>query len=644
MRRSNTRTQTFALVTILALPASAGTAQVRYLPEIVISAHQFPVEATRVGSAVTVLEGDKLRAEDVPTLADALRTVPGLTLHQSGPRGTLTEVRMRGAEANQLLVLIDGIEVNALADGRFDFADFSVEEVDRIEVIRGPQSGIYGSNANAGVITIVTRSGKGLKNPHFDARIAGGTMNSYGGGFNLRGAVGPLYGSVTFNGHESDGYNISRFGSERDGSRAATATGKFGIDFSEHLNIEGVVRYTGRTVGNDPQDFMSGSPTYGIVLDGPGWTDYENLAARIGATLKLFDGRWVQSINAKLFDETLSSNDGTFDTELGGKRHSFDYKSTLHFDTNLAGGERHTLSFLADHRSEEFYASYLPGTTFEKKRAGLAGEYALDLPTHTTLSGALRHDWNEPFQDAVTWRLALSQRLPATGSRIHASAGKGITDPDHLEVLGYPAFFILPNPDLRPESSVGWDVGLEQTIWGGRLVTDVTYFNTVFRDKIEATFVGPNSLFVNTPGKATREGVELSGTLHTTENISLALTYTYTDARNSMNDPEFRRPAHSGSAQITFLSPDRRGRATIGATYNGARRDIRFNDFPTPNSFVVMPAATVVWANLSYDVTDSATLYARIENLFDRRYEEILTYRAQPFAAYAGLRVKFGAE
>jgi vitamin B12 transporter len=213
-----------------------------------------------------------------------------------------------------------------------------------------------------------------------------------------------------------------------------------------------------------------------------------------------------------------------------------------------------------------------------------------------------------------------------------------------LEVLGYPAFFILPNPDLRPESSVGWDVGLEQTFWGGRLVTDVTYFNTVFRDKIEATFVGPNSLYVNTPGKATREGVEISGTLHATENISLALTYTYTDARNSVNDPEFRRPAHSGSAQITFLSPDRRGRATIGATYNGSRRDIRFNDWPTPNSFVVMPAATVVWANLSYDVTDTATLYARFENLFDRRYEEIYSYRAQPFAAYAGLRVKFGAE
>jgi len=638
------RTKPLLPLLLLTIPDPLLAQTVTELPQVVISANQFPLEATRVGSAVTVLEGDKLRAENVPTLADALRTVPGIALHQSGPRGTLTEVRMRGAEANHLLVLIDGIEVNALADSRFDFADFSVEEIERVEVIRGPQSGIYGSNAHAGVISVITRSGKGLKKPRFDARVEGGSMNSYGGGFNLSSAVGPVYGSVTFSGHESDGYNISRFGSERDGSRAATATGKFGIDVSEFLNIEGVVRYTDRTVGNDPQDFTSGSPTYGIVLDGPGWTKYESLAARVGATLKLFDERWVQTVNAKLFDETLASNDGMFDTELGGRRHSLDYKSTFHFDTDLAGGERHTVSILADHRREDFFASYLPGMTFEKKRAGLAGEYVLDLPTHTTLSGALRHDWNDPFQDALTWRLALSQRLPATGSRIHASVGKGITDPDHMEVLGYPAFFILPNPDLQPESSVGWDVGLEQTFWGGRLVTDVTYFSTVFRDKIEASFVGPNTLYVNTPGKATREGVEVSGTLHATENVSLALTYTYTDARNSVNDPEFRRPPHSGSAQITFLSPDRRGRATIGATYNGTRRDIRFNDFPAPNSFVVIPAATVVWANVSYDVTDSATLYARVENLFDHRYEEIFSYRAQPFAAFAGLRVKLGAE
>ncbi|HEX5779377.1 MAG TPA: TonB-dependent receptor [Xanthobacteraceae bacterium] len=652
MRRSHMRSRT-ALALLLTLSASPLAAQVIDLPQVVISANQFPMASDRVGSAVTVLLGNELREKNVPSLEAALRTVPGMSVNRTGSRGSVTEIRMRGAENNHLLVLIDGIEVNALANLAFDFADVPIDDIERIEVIRGPQSGIYGSNAHAGVISIVTRTGKGLKGAKFNGRVEGGMLGTYSGGFNLRDAVGPVYGSVTATGYGSDGYNISHFGSERDGSRAFTGTAKFGVDFSEYLNVEGVVRYGRRSVDGDPQDFdctfdpisstcpPTNPATYGLVIDGNERTDHEGLAARIGATLKLWDGRWIQTANAKLFDETLTQfSNGAQSSQLGGTRETFDYKSTTILDTNLAGGERHTFTVAADHRRETYGASFLPGVDFEKKRLGLAAEYVLDLPTHTTISGAVRHDWNDPFENVTTWRLALSQRLPATASRIHASIGKGITDPDHTEILGFPAFFILPNSNLKPESSIGWDVGLEQSFWNGRLITDVTYFSTAFTDKIQASFVGFNTLFVNAPGTSHRQGVEVAATWNVTDRFSIITSYTYTHARTALNVAEIRRPAHSGSIEATLHSVDGRGRATIGADYNGTRTDTRF---AYPANFVArMPATTIAWASLSYDVTDRATAFVRVENLLDHRYEELFSFRAQPFAAYGGLKVKLG--
>lgn len=654
MWRQNQLRGGLALAALIVLPSPV-LAQVIDLPQIVISANQFPMAGERVGSAATVLLGDELQKKNVPTLEAALRSVPGMSINRSGNRGSVTEVRMRGAENNHLLVLIDGIEVNALANLAFDFADVPIDDIERIEVIRGPQSGIYGSNAHAGVISIVTRSGKGLKGAKFNGRVDGGMLGTYGGGFNVRNAAGPVYGSISAAGYDSDGYNISRFGSERDGSRAFTGTAKFGVDFNEYFNIEGVVRYGRSSVDGDPQDFDCtfdpmtfdcppvNPATYGLVVDGNERTDHEGLAARVGATLKLFEGRWIQSANARLFDETLTQfSDGTQSSQLGGTRETVDYKSTILFDTNIAGGEQHTFTVAADHRRENYEASFLPGATFEKKRLGVAVEYVLDLPTHTTLSGAVRHDWNDPFEDALTWRLALSQRLPATASRIHASIGKGITDPDHTESLGYPGFNILPNPDLKPESSIGWDIGLEQSFWDGRLITDVTYFSTDFVDKIAATFVGGDTLYVNLPGISHRKGVEVAATWNVTDRFSIGMSYTYTHARNVMNVAELRRPAHSGSVEATLRSADGRGRATIGADYNGTRPDTRFA-YPA-NLIVRMPATTVAWATLSYDVTETATLFARVENLFDYDYEDIFSFRSQPFAAYAGLKVKLGSK
>jgi vitamin B12 transporter len=618
------------------------------VPTVTVYANQAPTEVDKTGASVTLMSGDQLRARGISSVADALRTVPGVAVTQSGGRGALTEIRIRGGETNQALIIIDGVEVNGLADGFTDLADLSVDDVERIEVVRGPQSGVYGSYAQTGVIAITTLSGKGLERPQVSAKVEAGSFNTRSASANVRGAAGPAYGSLTVSDFRSDGYNVARTGSERDGSNATIVTAKAGIDILPNLNVEGVVRYTDRRAATDPQDFSCSSyfpvctptnpATYGLAIDGSDYMTYRSLVSRLGVTLKLFDGRWIQSANVKGFEEhtrNYSDSYGMFGAD--GTRTVFDYKSTFLFDTNLAGGERHTVTVLADTRREN-YLDASSGTAYLKRRDGVAGEYILDLPTQTTLSAAARYDHNSAFKDMSTWRLALSQRIPSTATRIHASVGTGVTDPSVFELFG--SAFNLPNPALLPEQSTGWDAGVEQRWLDGMLTTDVIYFESRFTHKIELV-PGPGGfpyIYVNGTGTAHRQGVEFAGTLRPASWLTLTGSYTYTLARTSTGDPEVRRPPHSASLNATAQLPDDKTKLTLGVTYNSVRKDYVF----TPVSTLLgnLPEATVVRGQVSHDLTPWLTAYVRAENIFNVRYEEVYSYRAPGFAVYAGVKVK----
>src|SRR3954469_20251625 len=192
------------------------------LPELlVVSPSLVPIEASKTGSSVTAMTGEQIRASGFSQLSDVMRTFPGMHVSQSGSRGSLTQFRVRGAEANHLLVMIDGVPANAVGDGEYNFADIPLDDIERVELLRGPQSGLYGANAHSGVLTIVTKSGRGLAKPEFNARIEGGTQRSTEGSATVRGAAGPIYGSGTVSYANTAGFNIARDalpgGAEADG-------------------------------------------------------------------------------------------------------------------------------------------------------------------------------------------------------------------------------------------------------------------------------------------------------------------------------------------------------------------------------------------------------------------------------------------
>jgi vitamin B12 transporter len=633
----------------LLLASGLARAQTTVLPElVVVSPSLVPIEASKTGSSVTAMTGEQIRASGFSQLSDVMRTFPGMHVSQSGSRGSLTQFRVRGAEANHLLVMIDGVPANAVGDGEYNFADIPLDDIERVELLRGPQSGLYGANAHSGVLTIVTKSGRGLSKPEFNARFEGGTQKSAEAAATARGAIGPIYGAITATSATTDGFNIARNGFETDGSKRTVVTAKGGVDLSPNVNVEGFVRHARRHAESDPQD-----PNFlntGLVEDAPGYsTTVQETLARVEGTVKLFDDRWTQS--AKWTGSRLGlvsiENFGQSSSSLGTAE-TVSYKSALLLDSMFAGGEKHRITGLVEHRREQFSfdSIFLFGPDLDAARnghtrtsTGVAGEYVLDLlRTGTTLSSAVRQDFNDPFEDQLTWRFSLSQKVAPIGGRLHTSVGRGVTNPSFIEQFGFLTSTFVPNASLVPESSIGWDVGWEQTAWDGRVIVDVTYFNSRLEHEIVlASLPSFKSTVKNLDGPSTRQGVETTLKIRPTDWLTVSGTYTYTDARDDKGMQEIRRPRHaaSGSATVSFL--EGRGKATVNVVYNGKMPDTLFT---FPSQTVSLNAYTLVGGMISYDTTPWSTIYVRAENVFNQTYEEVFSYRSPGAAVYAGVKVR----
>ena len=431
-------------------------------------------------------------------------------------------------------------------------------------------------------------------------------------------------------------------------------TSKVGVDLTPYFNVEGFVRHLQRNAEYDPQDpfFVNN----GLVVDAPGYsTRAGETLARVQGTLKLFDDRWVQSmkwaeartglINLENFMQTSSSL---------GTAQTLTYKSSFLADTNFAGGEKHTITGLLENRREHFsfdssILQFFTPADIEAARNGygrttnsVGGEYVLDLlRTGTTISIAQRQDFNEPFQDEYTWRYSISQKLGMTGARLHSSIGRGVTNPGFIEQFGFINSTFQPNANLVPESSIGWDAGWEQRFWNDRVLVDVTYFNSRLQNEIVLTSVlvnGQNkSSVANLSGASTRQGVEVTGKFRPFDWLTLAGTYTFTDARDDQGVQEIRRPPHAASGSATVLFDQGRGRATVNVIYNGQMTDTIFT---FPSSTTTLQAYTLVGGMITYDTTPWSTVYVRAENVFNQRYEEVYSFRSPGAGVYAGVKVR----
>ena len=606
----------------------------------------YGVEAEKLGTAVTVVTGEELRRQQIRHAADALRNLPGVTVSRTGGFAGETQVRIRGAEANHTLVMIDGVIANQANTGEFDFALLPAEAIDRIEVIRGAQSGLYGSGAIGGVINIITKSGKGPPQASVWSEV--GSFKTVEGGITVSGGTDKAHGLISYSVRQANGFNIADEGSETDAFQRRSFLFKGGIKPTDVFKLDFVLRNSEKRGDRDDERFLG----TGLTTQTDTFSNFSTSywLAGVEGTLDTFGGALTHKLKANytsaVLEDFLIPLDRSFvsPSRNDNERENFGYQATLRFDTPaIAGPAKHFLTGLVEHESERFTPVTGTNTEHERKRLAFAGEYRGEFANRLFVTGNLRHDDNDTFDDFTTWRLGASLKLNEW-LRPHTSVGTGVRLPTMVEQFGeFPNF--TPNPNLVAEESFGWDAGIEATLWKGRAVLDVTYFKTDLKNEIDTLFLlGGDTTVINLVGTSRRQGIEVSGRWHLWPTLSLGAAYTWLDARDNVDQPEIRRPEHSGRIDVSYGFGDGRGNVTVAAHYNGRARDTAFElpaFTPTP---VTLDDYWLLTAAASWKVKPGVELFGRVENLIDETYEEVFGFNTAGIAAYGGVRITFGGE
>ena len=600
------------------------------------------ISAEKVGASVSVVTGAELRAQEVQSTGDALRSLPGISVNHTNGITGLTQIRIRGAEANHTMILIDGIEANETTTGEFYFSDLSPENIDQIEVIRGPQSGLYGSGALGGVINVVTNKGRGPLT--FSGSASGGSFGTSDLLGRVSAGTDKAWGSISFHQLNTNGFDVAPAGNENDSGKQQTFALKAGVKISDDVTVDFNLRNVSKT--GDRDGFGGPAGTLGTAIDDPSTFTTDIWLAGVKVRWDTFDGALSHEFRASnnrtsRTDHDLSFPAFPFNSRNDSETSKYGYLATLRFDTPMFVAARHTLSGLIEKSTEDFtpLSEFEDGVTRGREQLATVGEYRGEFYDRLYLTGSLRHDNNSTFEDTTTWRANASLALREIGIRPHSSAGTGVKLPTQFEQFGSLPSFFIPNPSLKPEKSFGWDAGVEATLLDGGIVIDVTYFKSNLENEI--TTVGFPSTPINLDGQSHRQGVEIGGKVRLTPELVLGASYTYLDAADPNGVEEVRRAPHSGRADLTYAFNSGLGHINVAAVYNGAMQDLAFRLPIFSQERVMLSDYWLVNVGASYKIAPGVEMYGRVENLLDTNYQEVYGFETAGISAYAGLRFTY---
>ena len=612
------------------LPATAPAQDTILLDPVLLSGGLSPIAPDAYGRAFTVLTAEDIAARGIATVQDALRALPGVSVSSSG--ASLTALRIRGGEARQVLVLIDGIEAAGGSD-EYTFSGLETADIERIEVLRGPQSVYYGSNASSGVVNIITRrGGQGLE---YGAGIEvgnGGAGNLWLTRNSARGGM-----ALSFSGRDDHGFDQSGTGGEKDGIRRHTLAASGWVQASEDLRLGLTLRRAQEDYDFDDADWNAQLPE-DYIVDTLGLTsERREFQGGLWAEFSSLDGRLTHRLD---YHDTIFRQ-WNYGAWTRGQTQKLKYRASFGLDGAAVAESSHLLNLLAERQRDE--SSRAPD--FRRDMASVALEYRGFYDNGLDVQAGLRRDFNQRFDDATSWNIGLSWQVPDRPLRLHASAGNGIVNPSYDQLFGgdYGYWIYAGNPDLRPERNRGFDLGVEATLPDGLGVVDVTYFNEKLRDEIESYFVrdeGGTSHFAyrNQQGDSPRQGVEIAARLQATDDLGLSLNYTYLNAKNPDGSVEIRRPRHEVGLSATWAFADGRGQVTGSLRHVSGLYDTKgFGDFATAR----LSDYTVVNVAAGYDLTDQVRLTGRIVNLFDADYSDVWGYASQGRTAWVGLQARW---
>src|SRR3989440_4824751 len=605
--------------------------------EIVVSATKIETPISQIGSSVTVITADEIALNQERSLPDVLRPVPGLNIVQTGGPGGKTSVFMRGSNSNHTKVIIDGVDANDPSqDGVFDFGQVLTSDIAQVEVLRGPQSSLYGSDAIGGVVNIVTKTGEGP--PQFTGRVEGGSFDTFNQSASVRGSVSRFRYSFNVAHFLADDTPVTPLdllppGRKRinDSYENITVSTKFGVDLTDIFSIDFVGRYTDSTLFFTGEDF-SFFPS--VPAASQSEQNARQLFTRGDARLVLFGGAFKNRIGVAYTNYRTVIQ--APDTGFGLPPENINHGDRIKFDWqgNIELGKSNALILGVEDQEDRLIDS--PISAENDNVAGFA-ELQSEIVPGLFNAASIRHDDNDRFGGKTTWRIAPAYLIPNIGTKLKASYGTGFKAPSLTQLfVSFPAFNFFANPDLQPEESEGYDFGFEQPLAGDRLRFGATYFHNDIKNLINAnaTFTSLENV-----GQATTQGVETFISVAVTDRFKVRGDYTYTDAVDDTTGLELlRRPKHKASVTASWLPTDRLSFSAtalyVGSQVDG-NRSFSIQRLDTDPYFVVNLAA-------NYDAGKGVTLFVRIDNVFDERYENPTGFQRPGLGVFGGASFTWG--
>jgi vitamin B12 transporter len=586
-------------------------------------------------ASVSVVTSQDFEEKQIERVADALREVPGLSVVQTGTPGQLTSIFTRGLPSEDTQVLLDGIPINQGLAGLMNFADFTTDDIDRVEVVRGPQSTLYGPRALAGAIQIFTKRGEG--DPTFSLSAEGGSYGTFREAFESEGKFGQLDYSLGLSRLDTDNARPNNQ------YRLTNAIADIGWSPDTTLRIGSLITYSLADTGN-PNTIFDPKPLDNFLTER--WL--------IGPHIDWQPVEWWDHHLIVSYDHERQLNDPNQDGFVGPTRALFertqvDYQNDLRptswltitsgfFYSRLnAGQERPFISqdfgpqprFVSDHTNE----------------TGIFAQLTMTPIADLILVSGGRFDHFNQFGDVWTWREAGSYLIRQTDTTLHASVAKGLSPPSSQDKI----FRFNPNPGqplppLEPEKGLGWDAGIEQRLWAKRIAIGATYFHYDL-----SNLIGFNGLFETLNlGKARTQGVECELRARPLDELELVATYTYLDteklgAADVSQLPGARlprRPRNEVYVSASYLWW-KKLRTTLEAKWVNAREDIDFSSFQTPPpNFDVEDYSFANFA-AEYEINAHFSVFGRIDNLTNEHYAEVFGFPALGRAAYGGVKLRF---
>jgi vitamin B12 transporter len=607
------------------------------LSDVVISATRTETSLMELANSITIIDSTEIKRRNKTTVFELLKDEYGISFTQEGGANKLASIYIRGSNSNHTLVLVDGAAVNMPSDvgNSYDFSYLTPDNIDRIEVLRGPQSTLYGSNAMGGVINIITKKGNGAAK--FLLSGEGGTYGTYRGVGGLDGSIGMFNYSLSLSRFKTEGFSSAstRYGNtERDGSDNYNLSSRFGLDITQNWGFNFYYRFSKVFSGLDQWGGLHGDdPTYK--------SNMEEYALRGETELSLFDGLWKQILGVSLFRnfrkdsfDLTTYNPTSSKSVYEGKRVKFDWQNNIQFNNwNLV-----TLGIesVNEEANSEYLSTYYKDTLADRSvyTTGLYIQDQVKVTNNFFTTVGVRFDRHNRFGEVTTYRIAPVYILPETETKFKFTYGTAFHSPSLFDLYD-PTF---GNILLKPERNNGWDAGFEQKLKNNKLSFGMTYFNNRFKDLFG---YDKNSRTINID-RAEAYGLEFFTITDFISKLKIKFNYTYTYAIElegpEKNLPLLRRPENEITLIIYYSVSDKIN-ITTEIINSGKRDDKNFSSVYSVR--VTLPSYGIVNLSASYTLFSGVDIYGRIDNLFDTYYEEIYGYGTAGLSGYLGFRLNF---